>query len=449
MNRRVQHRREKRFADKGRVDPLLYGHIDAQRQLPEDHPNRDDGQLSSSRGKEMELLQFVRRSKAAELIQLRLNSLIDSDDDNRLVGPRPGPESMVTTEMMLLATLLAAHINKSYRRTDLSRVLLGLHPDVALEVGLIDADNNLVVPGYKVLAWQLRRMERVLREGWTYQADDDEEITLYNLQWLINRLIKHSIPSSELKKITNVTVDDTDIKAWGEWNRNASDKDAAKDPIVKFLKESVDHQRAEPTARTIRKNAEKAASKGLEIGPDGRVIYGTDIDARAGWKSSNSDGPAGPFVGYVGRIAVASSTVNYFGDPDPYPDPASGLTKSILDPVTAYITALLVDPAGVNPGPAGVLLVEHSREIAPNITDVTADRGFTMKRDFLRLLHEQNLNVFMDQPKTVITKPTTVKLGKQEHVVNVHCGTILPLWTPTEWLVTTYVFSQMAGQAGD
>ena len=88
-------------------------------------------------------------------------------------------------------------------------------------------------------------------------------------------------------------MDDTDIKAWGRWNKNASDKDAAKDPVVKYLKKSVDRQMAEPTAHTIRKNAEKATSKGLEIGPDGRVIYGTDKDARAGWKSRNSDGPAG------------------------------------------------------------------------------------------------------------------------------------------------------------
>ena len=431
MNSRVQHRREKRHAAKGRVDPLLYGHIDAQRELPADHPNRDDGPLSSSREKEMELLQFVRRSKAAELIQLRLNGLIDSDDDRRLVGPRPGPESMVTAEMMLLAVLLAAHINKSYRRTDLSRVLLGLHPDVALAVGLIDADNNLVVPPYKVLARQLRRMEKVLSEGWTHQADDEEEVTLHNLQWLINRFVKHSIPSSELTKITNVTVDDTDIKAWGRWNKNASDKDAAKDPVVRYLKKSVDRQMVEPTARTIRKNAEKAISKGLETGSDGRVIYGTDKDARAGWKSRNSDGPAGPYVGYVGRIAVASSSVTYFGDPDPYPDPASGLKKSILGPVTPYITALMVDPAGVNPGPAGVLLVERSREIAPNIIDVTADRGFTMKPDFLLSLHEQHLNVFMDQPKTVIKSHKPVKLGKQEHAARVHCGTILPLWTAT------------------
>ena len=134
----------------------------------------------------------------------------------------------------------------------------------------------------------------------------------------------------------------------------------------------------------------------------------------------------------MGRIAVASSTVTHFGDPDPHPEPADD--RSILDTVTPYITALMVDPGGVNPGPAGVLLVERSREIAPNITDVTADRGFTMKPDFLLSLHEQHLNVFMDQPKTVIKSPKPVKLGKQEHAAKVHCGTILLLWTPTEWL---------------
>ena len=134
MNRRAECRRRRRYAAKGRVDPRLHDRLEPQRVLPKGHPNRDDGPLMSSRAQGMRLLDFVRRSKVAPLIQLRLNGLIDRENDMRLLGPRPGPKSMVTVEMMLLGILIAADIKKSYRRTDISRVLIGLHADIALAV---------------------------------------------------------------------------------------------------------------------------------------------------------------------------------------------------------------------------------------------------------------------------------------------------------------------------
>ena len=77
-------------------------------------------------------------------------------------------------------------------------------------------------------------------------------------------------PREELQTITNITVDDTDITAWGEWNKNASIKDAENDPVVKYLKKSLEEPGlSEPTAKKMRKNIEKAIDKGLEIGTDG------------------------------------------------------------------------------------------------------------------------------------------------------------------------------------
>ena len=344
MKRRAECRRRRRYAAKGRVDPRLHDHLEDQRVLPSDHPNRDDVPLLSTRARGSHLLRVVRRTKVAQSIQRRLNGLIDLDDDMRLLGPRPGPQSMVTVEMMLLAILIAADLKKSYRRTDISRVLLGLHAEVAMAVGLIDGDSNLIVPPYKVLAAQLLRMERALREGWTSEAEEGDEVIEHDLQWLINRFVEHSVPNGELRTITNITVDDTDITAWGEWNKNASIKEAEDDPVVKYLKKSLDvPDLDEPTTQTISKNTQKAIRKGLEIGPDGRPIYGTDKDARAGHKSANSAGPAGPYNGYVGRVAVASDTIGHFREPN----------KVELYPVTPYIVGLLVDPGGTNPGPAG------------------------------------------------------------------------------------------------
>lgn len=424
MNRRTRCRRSRRFASKGRVDPLHYDHLDAQRVLPEDHPQRELGPLTSDRAQGMRLLGFIRRAGGTADVQLRLNSSIEPYGERRLLGPRPGPKSMVTVEALELGKLLLAQDKPCYKRSDMSRALLGLHPDVALAVGLIDQYGNLIVPPYKVLCDQMQRVETALGLGWTVvinEGQPDETRIWYDLQWLANLQVKHSIPQRERNKITHIVMDDTDIQGWARWLSGTGEKDAEEnDPYVRYLKDSVDDPDATVTAHTKNKHIKRAIRRGLEIGPDGRVIYTKDREARAGYKSANSEGPAGPYKGYVGRIAVACQNVTYRGDPD----------MVELEDGTSYITALIVDPAGTNPGPAGVKLHEYSRDIAPNITDVTADRGFTMKPGFLRELHKRNVNVFMDYPKTVVNKPKTVHLGKRRHEVYMHCGTILAVDAP-------------------
>ena len=338
----------------------------------------------------------------------------------------------------------------------------GLDPDVALAVGLIDDDGNLIVPRYKVLAKQIGRLEEALLRGWTHvrnEGQPDEERINYHLQWFVNLLVAASVPEEVRQQITHIVMDDTNADSWAAWIRTSYEKDAEKnDPYVEYGRESPDDpDAADPAqakiddadvvnpaqenahkkmAKKRKEHIENAISMGLNIGPDGRVLYTKDPDVRAGYKSANSEGPAGVYKGYVVRIAVACATVNFFGNLDPYPDP--GDDRSILDPVTSYITALIVDSAGTNPGPAGVQLVEQSRQIAPNITDATADRGFTMKPGFLLDLHKQGINVFMDYPKTVVEKAELVMLA-DGHDVYIHCGTILPadiapeLLTPPEF----------------
>lgn len=455
MKRRSECRRRRRYASKGRVDPLHYDALDAQRILPPDHPKRSNGEFRSSREQGMELLGLIRRAGVDD-VQERLYMQVKPDSDGVLV-PRPGPKSMITVEMLLLAVLLAAKLKQSYKRSDLSSVLTGLHADVALAVGLIDDDGNLIVPRYKVLAKQIGRLEEALQRGWTHvrnEGQPDEVRIRYDLQWFVNLVVAASVPARERKKITHVVVDDTNVLCWASWLPQTSKKDAeANDPYVDYLRESPDDPDAvdpdqteldDPDAldpeqeKAYRKVAkkrqeyiDKALRKGLEIGPDGRVVYTKDPDARAGYKSANSEGPAGVYKGYVARIAAACATVKFFGNLDPYPDPDDD--RSILTEVISYITALIVDSAGTNPGPAGVQLVEQSREIAPNITDATADRGFTMKPVFLLDLHKQGLNVFMDYPKKVVGKADLVMLA-DGHDAYIHCGTILPADIPPELL---------------
>lgn len=461
MKRRAELRRFRRFAANGKVDPRHYAALDTQRILPEDHPMRSNGECLSSREQGMELLDLIRRAGAEDL-QHRLHRQVKPDSGGLLV-PRPGPESMVTVEMLLLAVLLAAKLKHSYKRSDLSSVLTGLNADVALAVGLIDEDGNLIIPRYKVIAKQMKRLEDALRQGWTQvrnEGQPDEVRINYNLQWFVNLLLAASIPEEERQKITHVVMDDTDLDSWAAWIRKSYEKDAEKnEPYVAYSQRSPDDPNAadpareaigdadgdgdgddvtpaqkkahEEMAKKRKEHLDKAISKGLDVGPDGRVIYTKDADVRAGHRSATATRRAGVYKGYVVRIAVACATVNFFGDLDPYPHPKDD--RSILKPVTTYITSLIVDSAGTNPGPAGVQLVEQSREIAPNIVDATADRGFTMKPGFLLALHKQGINVFMDYPKTVVERANLMMLAKG-HEVYMHCGTILPTYISSELL---------------
>ena len=251
MKRRAECRRRRRFAAKGRVDPRHYDALDAQRILPPDHPMRSNGQCMSSREQGMELLGLIRRVGVAD-VQLRRHSRVGPDGDGVLV-PRPGPKSMITVEMLLLAVLLAAKLKHSYKRSDLSSVLTGLDPDVALAVGLIDGNGNLIVPTYTVIAEQMKQLEDDLREGWTHvlnEGQPDEVRINYNLQWFVNLLVAASIPEEERQKIRHVVVDDTNHNSWAAWIRKSYEKDAEKnDPYVGYGKESPDDPDAVDPAR--------------------------------------------------------------------------------------------------------------------------------------------------------------------------------------------------------
>ncbi len=132
------------------------------------------------------------------------------------------------------------------------------------------------------------------------------------------------------------------------------------------------------------------------------------------------------FVGYDLHVVVACRTIAWQGRPD----------KFQLDPeVTPYILAMVLVPAGTDPGRVGYDAVMKARKVALRIREVVADRGYTLKRErFLRRLHKKDLNVVMDYPQRMVDKATPITLGKRRQPAMMHCGTILPIWTPKRWL---------------
>ena len=415
MSRRAKHRR----AARGSIRPEA---LDAQRVLPDDHPYRLDEPLESSLALGTRLLALIRHSKAAEAIQLRLNSLTELDErgDSVLCGPRPGPRAQVTVEMLLLATLICAHKLKSYRRTDLSRALVGLHPDVARKVGLIGSDGDLIVPSYKLMLRQLLRMETVLRAGWAVverAGHPDERRTRHDLRWLTQTLIKATIPKKQRERVNHVVVDSTHVRSWGSWLPSTSEDDVESEPVAERHKQIVEGKKDEDlSGRDLENVRFSAAEKGKKIGPDGRPIYFRDPDARVGWRSSSAEGKKGRFAGYDAHFGVAAPTVSSNGS----------LLKVTLTTPRPFIVSISVNPALSNYAATGARLVLEARETCENVTDGTADRGYTPHREkFVRPLHAEGINVFMDFKQQVVNKARPARLGKRRQQVVIHAGTIL------------------------
>ena len=107
------------------------------------------------------------------------------------------------------------------------------------------------------------------------------------------------------------------------------------------------------------------------------------------------------------------------------------------DEVPLYILALSVESAGTDPGPNGRKVVESGRINAPNLTDITADRGYTPKREtFVRPLHKLGINITQDYKVIVRRKLKTITVGATKRTktsVHIHCGTILPNWITRYW----------------
>ena len=127
----------------------------------------------------LRMLKCIRDSGVVEPLEAKL-------------GQAPGPRSSVTVPMLLLGTLLCG-LTMRQRRSDLLRVLAGLHDEVAREVGLLDRDGNRITCQPKAVFQQTMRIERELTEGWT--AMENGIVVLHDLPWFAESLIRASVPA--------------------------------------------------------------------------------------------------------------------------------------------------------------------------------------------------------------------------------------------------------------
>ena len=393
-----------------------------QRELPDDHPNPGEEPTLSSRDLGVRMIRVVERSGVLAGLEAKMHK-------------RRGRKRRVAIKAVLVGILIAAHRDKSYRRSDVSAALAGLHPDVAAALGLADDSGSPRVVPYKNVARTIKSLEWWLRWGWYSDGVHCE------LGWYSNALVAASVPRRVRRTTAAVALDSTPWKAWAVtrtyMKQSDFDKEANPRKRKEFTRIDADpyavHRRdflenpylPEPEAKRQR-FAAAARRLGIEVGEDGRIIRGKDRDMRVGWATATSKRAGGFFVGYDLHLVVACRTVTWQGRPDKYQ----------LGPAVApYILAMVLVPAGTDPGPVGYDAVMKARRVAPRIREVVADRGYTLKREsFLQPLHAEDINVVMDYPQRMVDDAAPITLGERRQPAMMHCGTILPIWTPERWL---------------
>ena len=382
--------------------------------IPEGHPDQAAEILITSKAVGMRVLNAVQRSGVGAV----LDALHEAQ-----TGGRGRNRKISDTALLVGMHIAAYHPSKTYHRSDVALALMGLDAAVAHQLGLCTT-RRWTKFCYKTVANRVKQLELLLHLGFFHDRK------YYDLKWLAERLLWASIPSTVLREeIVAAALDETSRPTWAKTVIFKNQQELQREALESWRKQNPGRpDPTDPDERVAMIEAE-AKKQGYEVGADGRLIHGKDLEARVGWASATSTEPAGYYMGYGLTLLVACPSGPPGGSP---------WNTSLGDEIPTYIIALSVDPAGSGKsGPIGREVVESGRKIAPNLTDVVADRGYTTKREtFLRMLHRLGLNVTMDHTQRTINRPTTETVGqthKTRQTVHMHCGTILPVWTTTYW----------------
>ena len=378
------------------------------RRIPDGHPNKAAEFLKSSKETGLRMISVVERSGVVPFLDARF-------------ARRRGRKQKVSYKALLVAILIAMHSEaRSYTRAGVCLALAGLKPSIARSLGVLDADGQWHIPSYKSANRMIKRMERALRSGWL--SGD----TVCDLDWFAASMIRASVPRRVRRSVKTIVIDSTAVYAWGCTKEFTKQKELEKDAYAHYRKMSLEHPDLPEPELKRALLAEEARKRGLRVGRDGRIIRGADEDARAGWKTATNSEPGKYFGGYELTAAVATQTVEWNG--------RNGGKFKLGPRVPRYILAISMNPAGNNPGPIGVETVKTARRIAPRLNRVVADRGFTLKREhFLRELKKEKFDVVMDFKQSAINQTEPIRLGERQEEAFIHCGTILPRWTPKAW----------------
>ena len=361
---RAERRREAREAARSRPSAARLRELNEQRKLPYDHSSRATKEpIFSSRQRGRQAIDFFAGSGVLEEL------------DPAMEG-HPGSRSSASTLMLLVGMYLAAEVARSGRVTDVAAALAGVDAEIAIELGHCDRD-GWKMPSYKTIYKRLRRMEKLLTQGF-----ENPDGKMRWSKWFKVALLKASIPEQIAEMIVAIALDATDVPGWANGQGKEGDPNDEPDSA--------------------------------------------DPDARFGHRSAAGKRTAGYFFGFKCHLAVACKEAVWKGNPRKI---------TFANHVEPFIVAFDLVPANDNEGHAGRDVALEAKHAAPRTSRVHADRGYTMNPDFLRPLQQMGLDTCQDLPSPAVKRPKLVEAGRNGEKLYEHAGNFFPTHMPARFRV--------------
>ena len=388
--------------------------LNEQRRLPADHPSLGE-RTRTDRPSRPRMAFTIQTS--AEHAWAYLKVIRSSPEARRVcewLSNHPGPKSRCTGEVLLLAAFLAADIKGTYLRSELCAVINGLDATILFHLGLCDT-TTIEPVSYSMVARQVKRLERVpfaelMQESLGQNTSPkDGPGANAGLLWFNQGLLLASIPKRVREKITAVALDATAFAT------NARVQDYRKQADVdQLLRDSLLNGTPLP--------------EGLIVGPDGKIQRcKADPQARTGVRGASraTNHKKAYFTGYMATTVAASLDLRDHPDPERVPP------EEAIGP---YILSFSLDPATVNRAPVGRDVLLSLADALPNLNIVSADREFTVRPGFVLPVHKADIDVIMDYPEPVTSRPKIVSVGRRQERLYLSCGDFFPLKTPKKFL---------------
>ncbi|MHB8436774.1 MAG: hypothetical protein ACYDC0_13040 [Acidimicrobiales bacterium] len=384
-------------------------------------PPRPD-RMGEMRPHRLDTRPYTDDARARDILDVLERSGVIAVLDERLHAHQ-GSKSRLTSEPLFYMLMRSMMDGSRFRMTAIAK-MFGSKGAVPSEVlsrwpGLWQETKGDNLPGYEALLNQFHRLVDALNEGWIHcEVDDNGETlseTVCDWDWLVQNLLRASIPEGVLDEVRALAMDDFGIQTAARVRLrreefppcpdSGSTTPLEDDPMVAYQRSLMNGQDVTEPEIPARPEAPTRPKPG-EWGRDGRRVYTADWDARASYMTSVARTTGHEYVGYWSTLAVVVPEHRWNGNVN-----AEGSLRRVTQP---YIAGMVTTPAGGARSQIGVRVTKSVRKIAPKADDMIADKGFQGKK-FTRPLHEMDFNVTMDHTVTFreqggITKTIAVSL---------------------------------------
>lgn len=289
--------------------------------------------------------------------------------------------------LSVLGYLVALNINCSRQGhkgcvLHVVQVLNGLGPATLRRLGMPDWQS---LGSYDRVHRLQKNIAHALDQGWEHADVRTGQAVRCDWSWFKNRGMRAAIPDDVMALMVGnvaLAVDGTEVESCGQFHGRPSSIE-----LDGEVGRPDEFETATTPARKRKRRVPVPSVQVLGIGDDGRRIYTTDHDARAGWRTGNANHDGGEYIGREAHLGVA---VPALVDTD-------GVTYAKFGPNVppVILTADLV-PAGTHRAKAVVPSIIDAHE-AGLCQDLVVDPGYSLSSSehFHLPLKEAGISVAM------------------------------------------------------